>query len=305
MLKKLNGMLSRKKIFVIGDLIIDEYITGEAVGLSLESPTIKCEQTCTKKSPGGSGNVVMNLVALECDVGYMTVCSDISVYNALSEKAKVHSILSKKRTSSKQRYYVERNHIQHKHLQMNYTDDVELSGDAEKNVIRGLTNILPQYECVILSDYRCGVLSKKITAHIINVCKKLSIPCIANTQLSDWGNKTTLQISKFGSCDLIVLNEEEAKAWSSTFLWSKCQVVETMGKGGSKFNDIHVPSIDTTVVDTCGAGDSFTAMLATQDWSHDVGEVLYKCNLWAGLSTETKGATPPSLDLFKERYEER
>ena len=109
-------MLSRKKIFVIGDLIIDEYITGEAVGLSLESPTIKCEQTCTKKSPGGSGNVVMNLVALECDVGYMTVCSDISVYNALSEKAKVHSILSKKRTSSKQRYYVERNHIQHKLL---------------------------------------------------------------------------------------------------------------------------------------------------------------------------------------------
>ena len=298
-------MLKRKKIFVIGDLIIDEYITGEAIGLSLESPTIKCEQTCTKKSPGGSGNVVMNLVALECDVGYMTVCSDISVYNALSEKAKVHSILSKKRTSSKQRYYVERNHIQHKHLQMNYTDDVELSGDAEKNVIRGLTNILPQYECVILSDYRCGVLSKKITAHIINVCKKLSIPCIANTQLSDWGNKTSLQISKFGNCDLIVLNEEEAKAWSSTFLWSKCQVVETMGKGGSKFNDIHVPSIDTTVVDTCGAGDSFTAMLATQDWSHDVGEVLYKCNLWAGLSTETKGATPPSLDLFKERYEER
>ena len=305
MLKKLNGMLNRKKIFVIGDLIIDEYITGEAVGLSLESPTIKCEQTCTKKSPGGSGNVVMNLVALECDVGYMTVCSDISVYNALSEKAKVHSILSKKRTSSKQRYYVERNHIQHKHLQMNYTDDVELSGDAEKNVIRGLTNILPQYECVILSDYRCGVLSKKITAHIINVCKDLSIPCIANTQLSDWGNKTSLQISKFGSCDLIVLNEEEAKAWSSTFLWSKCQVVETMGKGGSKFNDIHVPSIDTKVVDTCGAGDSFTAMLATQDWSHDVGEVLYKCNLWAGLSTETKGATPPSFDLFKERYEER
>ena len=298
-------MLNRKKIFVIGDLIIDEYITGKAVGLSLESPTIKCEQTCTKKSPGGSGNVVMNLVALECDVGYMTVCSDISVYNALSEKAKVHSILSKKRTSSKQRYYVERNHIQHKHLQMNYTDDVELSGDAEKNVIRGLTNILPQYECVILSDYRCGVLSKKITAHIINVCKKLSIPCIANTQLSDWGNKTSLQISKFGSCDLIVLNEEEAKAWASTFLWSKCQVVETMGKGGSKFNDIHVPSIETEVVDTCGAGDSFTAMLATQDWSHDVGEVLYKCNLWAGLSTETKGATPPSFDLFKERYEER
>ncbi len=305
MLKKLNSMLDRKKIFVIGDLIIDEYITGKAVGLSLESPTIKCVHTSTRKCPGGSGNVVMNLVALECTVGYMTVCSDISVYDELSKKAKVHSILSKKRTSSKQRYYVERNHIQHKHLQLNYTDTDELCGDAEEQVITQLTNILPRYECVILSDYRCGVLSKKITAHIISVCKELSIPCIANTQLSDWGNKTSLQLSKFNGCDLIVLNEEEAKMMSSSFPWFKCQVVETMGKKGSKFNDIHVPSTETEVVDTCGAGDSFIAMLATQDWSHDVGEVLYKCNLWAGLSTETKGATPPSFDLFKERYEER
>ena len=296
MLKKLNSML---------DLIIDEYITGKAVGLSLESPTIKCVHTSTRKCPGGSGNVVMNLVALECTVGYMTVCSDISVYDELSKKAKVHSILSKKRTSSKQRYYVERNHIQHKHLQLNYTDTDELCGDAEEQVITQLTNILPRYECVILSDYRCGVLSKKITAHIISVCKELSIPCIANTQLSDWGNKTSLQLSKFNGCDLIVLNEEEAKMMSSSFPWFKCQVVETMGKKGSKFNDIHVPSTETEVVDTCGAGDSFIAMLATQDWSHDVGEVLYKCNLWAGLSTETKGATPPSFDLFKERYEER
>ena len=63
---------------------------------------------------------------------------------------------------------------------------------------------------------------------------------------------------------------------SSSFPWFKCQVVETMGKKGSKFNDIHVPSTETEVVDTCGAGDSFIAMLATQDWSHDVGEVLYK-----------------------------
>ena len=298
-------MLNRKKIFVIGDLIIDEYINGEAVGLSLESPTIKCSHTSTIKKPGGSGNVVMNLVALQRDVGYMTVCSDIAVRNALSEKVKVYSIQTKKQTSSKQRYYVERNDIQHKHLQMNYTDTDELGVEAEEQVIAQLTDILPRYECAILSDYRCGVLSKTITAHVIRECKKLSIPCIANTQLSDWGNKTSLQLSKFNGCDLIVLNEDESKVLASSFPWFKCEVVETLGRRGSKFNDIHVPSIETKVVDTCGAGDSFTAMLATQDWSHDVGEVLYKCNLWAGLSTETKGATPPSFDLFKERYEER
>ena len=75
--------------------------------------------------------------------------------------------------------------------------------------------------------------------------------------------------------------------------------------GKAQIGNIHVQGIDTEVVDTCGAGDSFIAMLSTQDWSHDVEKVLYKCNLWAGLSTETKGATPPSFDLFKERYEER
>ena len=304
-MKKLNGMLNRKKIFVIGDLIIDEYITGEAVGLSLESPTIKCTHTLTKKSPGGSGNIVMNLVALECDVGYMTICSDSDVHCDLSQKVKLYSIQTEKQTSSKQRYYVERNHVQHKHLQMNYTNTDDLDVEVEKQIIAQLTDILPRYECVILSDYRCGVLSKKITSNVIKMCKELLIPCIANTQLSDWGNKTSLQLSKFDGCDLIILNEEEAKVLANSFPWFKCEIVETMGKRGSKFNNIHVPSIETTVVDTCGAGDSFTAMLATQDWNHDVGEVLYKCNLWAGLSTETKGATPPSFDLFKERYEER
>ena len=298
-------MLNRKKIFVIGDLIIDEYITGQAVGLSLESPTIKCEHTSTKKTPGGSGNVVMNLVALQRDVGYMTICSDIDVYNDLAQKVNVYSISTNKQTSSKQRYYVEKTHVQHKYLQMNYTDDSNLSTDTEQEVISQLTNILPEYECVILSDYRCGVLSKNITTSIINICKKQQIPCIANTQLSDWESKNSLQLSKFNGCDLTVLNEDEAKVLSDSFLWFESQVVETLGERGSKFNNIYVQGIDTEVVDTCGAGDSFIAMLSTQDWSHDVEKVLYKCNLWAGLATETKGATPPSFDLFKERYEKR
>ena len=298
-------MLHRKKIFVIGDLIIDEYITGEAVGLSLESPTIKCAHTSTKKRPGGSGNVVMNLVNLQRDVGYMTICSDSSVRSDISQKVKLYSIQTDKQTSSKQRYYIEKNDVHHKYLQMNYTDTDELSAEVEKIIIDQLTDLLPDYECVIMSDYRCGVLSKKITAHIINVCKELSIPSIVNTQLSDWGNKTSLQLSKFDGCDLIILNEAESKMLTSSFPWFKCQVVETMGRGGSRFDGIHVPSIETKVVDTCGAGDSFISMLATQDWKKNIKEVLYKCNLWAGLSTETKGATPPSFDLFKERYEQR
>ena len=69
-------MHSRDRIFVIGDLIIDEDVMCDAVGLSLESPTLKCTHNNTQKALGGSGNVVMNLAELGMQIGYMSICTD-------------------------------------------------------------------------------------------------------------------------------------------------------------------------------------------------------------------------------------
>ena len=74
-------MLDRKKVLVIGDLITDEYIETEAVGLSLESPTIKTKFISKRKQLGGAGNLVMNLRALEREVCFITAFNDLAITN--------------------------------------------------------------------------------------------------------------------------------------------------------------------------------------------------------------------------------
>ena len=75
------------------------------------------------------------------------------------------------------------------------------------------------------------IIEKSYSTCNKDVCNKLSIPCIANTQLSDWGNKTSLQICQnLMAVILIVLNEEEAKVLVGIpFPWFKCQDCRNYG----------------------------------------------------------------------------
>ena len=49
-----------KKVLVIGDVILDSWQYANAVGLSLESPTLKAQFTHKEQTFGGTANVVAN-----------------------------------------------------------------------------------------------------------------------------------------------------------------------------------------------------------------------------------------------------
>jgi D-beta-D-heptose 7-phosphate kinase/D-beta-D-heptose 1-phosphate adenosyltransferase len=294
-------MLDRKNIFVIGDLIVDEYIYCNAVGLSLESPTVKSTYESTRRCLGGSGNVVENLLALNRSVGYMTINSDPTIANQLRslDGAVYFALHSNKKASVKQRYYLKRKGLTYKHLQINHTDDVQITKETENDAMLVLSEVLHNYEAVILSDYRCGLLTPKLINFIVTKCKAHSIPVIVNTQLSDWGKKSHLSLSKFKGCDLFILNEDEAVDFNLP-----CNYIKTLGENGCVYKDVHVDGVTCKIVDTCGAGDSFTAIISTLDWESNTRDSLTLANIWAGLSTEIEGATPPSMERFKQCLKE-
>lgn len=66
--------LCGRKILVVGDLMIDQYIHGNVERISPEAPVPVLDVTRTLATLGGAGNVVKNLLTLETDV---TVCSVI------------------------------------------------------------------------------------------------------------------------------------------------------------------------------------------------------------------------------------
>ena len=291
-------MFERKKVLVIGDLISDVYTYTEAVGLSLESPTLKAEYISEKKQLGGAGNLVMNLRALDREVCFFTTFNDSTISDILNENNVKYFNLDRQHTV-KSRYYVNRKGNNYKHLQINYGSILTLKKEEEDKVLSELVKIIDEYDSVILSDYRGGFLSENLTISTIKLCRSKKKPCIVNTQLSDWGIKKDLKLQKFENCSLFILNEEEEQFYNL-----RSESITTLGSRGCKYNGIIYPPRETEVVDTCSAGDSFTAMASLVSLDNSLKALDY-CNIWASLATETKGATPPSYELFKSIISER
>jgi hypothetical protein len=74
-LAKMSGM----RVLVIGDLIIDEYVTCDAVGMSQEDPTLVVTPIVSKTFVGGAGGVAAHARGLGADVRYWLDAIDLAV----------------------------------------------------------------------------------------------------------------------------------------------------------------------------------------------------------------------------------
>src|SRR6266436_3608060 len=71
-LHKMSGM----RVLVIGDLIIDDYVTCDAVGMSQEDPTIVVTPIFSKAFVGGAGGVAAHARGLGAEVRYCTIVGE-------------------------------------------------------------------------------------------------------------------------------------------------------------------------------------------------------------------------------------
>src|SRR5690348_18220557 len=70
------GSFSRKKICVVGDFVLDEFVSGEISRVSREAPVLIVRHRHTEIYPGGAANAVNNLAALSARVLPVGVVGD-------------------------------------------------------------------------------------------------------------------------------------------------------------------------------------------------------------------------------------
>ena len=112
-IERLSDLLksfSKKKVCVIGDLIVDEYITCQPLGMSQEDPTIVVTPLDSMLFIGGAGIVAAHAAGLGAEVDFLTVAGDDDAYKfaknelvKFSVKAEI-SIDTSRPTTLKQRY---------------------------------------------------------------------------------------------------------------------------------------------------------------------------------------------------------
>ena len=124
-------ILNKKKVLVIGDLIIDSSKYGEAVGLSLESPTMKAKLINSDLTFGGSANVVNNLVELGAEVSYLTLIGNDSstiipeddILCFTQTLKEFIPIIENRKNTIKERFWIEKGNQLYKYFQLDVVDD--------------------------------------------------------------------------------------------------------------------------------------------------------------------------------------
>jgi len=209
---RLVGLLEsfpRLKICVVGDLIIDEYITCQPLGMSQEDPTIVVTPVDSIRFIGGAGIVAAHAAGLGANVEFYAVSgSDASREYALEclSAAKVNARLlidDSRPTTLKQRY---RSHGKSL-FRVSHLHQGGISIKLQKQMIELIEQSIKEVDLLVFSDFNYGCLPQSLVEQIINIAKSHGVMLAADSQSSS----QTGDIGRFKGMDLITPTEREAR----------------------------------------------------------------------------------------------
>jgi len=322
-LDKLSNIIdkfSNLNIVVIGDSIIDEYITCEPLGMSQEDPTIVVSPIATNKFIGGAAIVACHAKTLGAKVKFISVTGDDENKNYLSkslEDLEVENILytdSTRPTTLKQRFRANNKTL----LRVNHLKQHAIEQEIEVQIVNQLKN-LKNIDLIICSDFSYGVFTKKIVKTISKIAKKEDIIVVADSQSSS----QTGDISKFKNMTLVTPTEREIRLAINDFdsglvvlskeLSNKSKnryIFTTLGSEGIMIYNTNkkelltdnINALGNIVKDVSGAGDSLlTCASMALSVGANIWESAYLGSLAAAIQVSRIGNIPiKKYEIIKE-----
>ena len=308
---------SKKSILVIGDVMLDRYLMGNVNRISPEAPVPVVLLKQSEDRAGGAANVAANLSGLGLPTQIIGCIGDDATGIILKKIIADSGIGVDNVIASKSRPTVSKTRVMSGNQQIVRIDDESASAfSAAENeeLLNSVTKALEAKPAmVILSDYAKGVLSESGCKAIIALCKKHSIPVIADPKGRDYSKykgATTLTPNKkeaAEACD-VDINDTDALLHAAEKLKNQLDLeylAVTRGEEGiSLIDDKHIQHIPATakkVFDVSGAGDTVIATLAA-GLVHGLNphDALQLANIAAGIVVGKVGTVPVSqAELLK------
>ncbi len=306
----MKRFFQKKKIMVIGDLMIDEYILGEVVRISPEAPVPVLKVREKSKRAGGAGNVLLNLSSLGMDViAVGRVGHDhegLSLKEAfISEGMCVEGIFTdlSYQTPVKSRMIASGQQL----LRVDYEWPTPLTCAMEDKVIEALSALLVGVEMVAFSDYAKGFLTTSFLKRSIALIQEREIPIIVDPKGVDFlrykgvtfmkpNLSEAFHAAKLGmeaSLDEVadrILKEIEVE---TLIITRAKEGITIFGKEGRLDFPAHIHEVK----DVTGAGDTVLAvMTATLANGCDLSYAARCANVAAGLAIQRIGCARISLE---------
>ena len=269
--------LSKTSVLVIGDVMLDRYAYGEVERISPEAPVPILTVERETAMPGGAGNVVRNLTALNAAVAFIAVVGDDQAGSDLTGLIGGQPgvepwllVQSGRATTVKTRYIANGQQL----LRADNEDARPIQSKLADRLVRIARDGMAATSITVLSDYRKGLMAGDVARQLIDAAHQAGRRVIVDPKGLDY--------ARYAGADIITPNRRELSEATGMPIDTEAEIVAaaeavraahgfgavlvTRSEDGMTLLDDrgahHFPAEAKEVYDVSGAGDTVVATLA-------------------------------------------
>jgi D-glycero-beta-D-manno-heptose-7-phosphate kinase len=285
-LKRLRQILDRaagKRILVIGDLMLDEFVWGKVGRISPEAPVPVVEVTGESFFPGGAANVARNLREFLDRVSVIGLIGKDRSGQQLRQLLAERKIDISDSIEDEKFPTIVKTRIIARHQQVVRVDREKIARPSMAQIAKVVTTVrkkLADIDAIIFEDYGKGFVTRELVAQIARearAAKKIVTADPNRQNLIDWSGMTAVKPNRAEAFLAAGIPDRDSEASpkkdvdlvyaGKTLLqkWGVQYLLVTLGEHGVMFFEKgkrphHIPTKARDVFDVSGAGDTAIAM---------------------------------------------
>jgi rfaE bifunctional protein kinase chain/domain len=324
-LRSIAAQFRTKRILVVGDLMLDEFIWGKVSRISPEAPVPVVNVVSESYYPGGAANVARNVREFTAGVAM------IGVTGADSHGARLLQLLeaceidttgvqqdSARTTAVKTRVVARNQQV----VRIDRERNEPVSAEQTRTAMRSIEAALPAVDAVVVADYGKGFLTQEVADSLCRTArlhgKVLAVDPHPYTSLC-WRGATVIKPNRAEAFLAAGLAPADPgpRPWEDAPLldagrrllqnWDTENLIVTLGEDGmlvlkSDAAPYHTPTRAKEVFDVSGAGDTAIAVLALAFCAGaSAAEAAELANVASGIAVGKVGtATVTAAELQAE-----
>jgi len=282
--KNILREFKKKKILVIGDLILDRYIWGKVNRISPEAPVPVVEVTDENFLLGGASNVANNIAALGGRATIVGVAGNDIAGGIMMKMLEERGIQcggvfwsSTRPTATKTRIIAHNQQV----VRFDREDKEKVDGKVLKGLLGYIRSAIPNHDAVIISDYKKGVVSSELVREVLKHSRPKNVFVSVDPKVSHFYcyknvSLITPNVMEASVASGIEIKDEKSLVNAGRALCKKIScdaILITRGEYGMSLFEkdkgstsaevlpkvVHIPTVAKNVYDVTGAGDTVIA----------------------------------------------
>jgi len=275
-LEQILATAARMRVLVVGDLMLDRYISGSVERMSPEAPVPVVRVAETTVTVGGAGNVAANVAELGA-MCRVVACVGTDTAGELLEwelarlGVRTDGLVKtdERPTTEKTRVLALRQQI----VRFDVEDDRDVSGGLERTLLHRLEQLAADSDVLVMQDYNKGVLTPALISLVLEAGKRLGLPTVVDPKQRNFSSYGAVTVFKPNAKELgdalgDFIHPHDTDWMEATRVRLGCQnLLLTLGEQGMALQtaagtSVKIPTAARGVYDVSGAGDTVTGVVA-------------------------------------------